>query len=82
MEKSNIIEIVMESVHAVLDDSAVVLTEDTMPEDVDGWDSVTHVNLISALEEKFGIKFSLREMMSWETIGDLARMIMEKTQDA
>lgn len=47
--------------------------------DIEGWDSLNHVVLISAIEEEFGIKFRLKELMNIESVGDLLRMIREKS---
>jgi len=82
MEKNEMVDVIAGLVRSILDENALTITEETAPEDVDGWDSVTHVNLVSALEEKYDVKLSLREMMSWETVGDLADTIIAKLQDA
>jgi acyl carrier protein len=81
MEKNEIVKVISGFVSDILDDKSLVVSEDTAPEDVDGWDSVTHVNLVTALEEKYDVKFSLREMMSWETIGDLADTLLVKVHN-
>ena len=81
MEKNEIVEVIAGTVRDIMDDKSLVISEDTAPEDVDGWDSVTHVNLVTALEEKYDVKLSLREMMSWETVGDLADTILNKVQN-
>ena len=70
-----------DSIYSILNDSTIVLTEDTAPEDVDGWDSVTHVIHVTALEEKYDVKLFLRERMCWETIGDLADIILNKVKN-
>jgi acyl carrier protein len=39
--------------------------------DVDGWDSITHAEMINAVEQHFGLKFKLREITKWENVGDM-----------
>jgi acyl carrier protein len=46
----------------VFDDPTIVLTDDMTAADVDGWDSVTHINLLIAVERGLGIKFATAEM--------------------
>jgi acyl carrier protein len=49
------------------------------PNDIDGWDSMAHLNLIAAVELRFGIKFETKELRSIKTVGDLATLIDKKT---
>jgi len=46
--------------------------------DVDGWDSLSHVNLILAVEKGFGIRFTRKEIMSFKNVGELLRCIDSK----
>ena len=62
----------------VLKNDAIVLSDEMTAEDVPGWDSLTHVVLISEIEKHFGIKFSLREMLSWKTVGRMIDGIAKK----
>jgi acyl carrier protein len=48
--------------------------------DVAGWDSLTHVTLIFAIEKQFGVRFSTRDVQALRTVGDLIRLIDRKTQ--
>ena len=62
----------------VLKNESVVLSDETTAEDVPGWDSLTHVVLISEIEKHFGIRFSIREMLSWKTVGKMLDCIQKK----
>ena len=57
----------------------VVLTDDTAPVSLPGWDSVVHINVMFSLEQEFGVQFSAREMSEIHTIGDLKALIRRKT---
>jgi acyl carrier protein len=48
--------------------------------DIDGWDSITHMKLIGAIEEKFQTDFSYKEVMSLKNIGDLIELVKSKQQ--
>ena len=55
----------------VLNDSSVTLNESTTAEDVNGWDSLSHVKIISEVEKRFKTRFSIKEMLTWKTVGDM-----------
>lgn len=62
----------------VFDDEDISVAPETTANDVDGWDSLSHVNLIVAIEGKFGIRFSQKELLSFKSVGDLLRCIESK----
>ena len=55
----------------ILDEESLNLTRETTANDVDGWDSLTHIQLIVAIEKKFKVKFSSKEILSWKNVGEL-----------
>lgn len=59
----------------VLDEPELVLLEDMTADDVEGWDSLTHVQIQVALEKQFGIKFTAKESLMWENVGDIITSI-------
>ncbi len=62
----------------VFADPEISLTPDTTANDVDGWDSMSHVNLIMAVENRFNIRFNQKEVMGFRNVGDLARCVDSK----
>lgn len=63
----------------VLDLPALELTPESNATNVDGWDSLAHVNLIVAIEKKFGIKFALGELQNLKNVGEMVELIQKKT---
>lgn len=59
----------------ILEHNNFELTETSTTEDIDGWDSLTHMIIITEIEEHFNIKFKLVDLMSMENIGELIRAI-------
>lgn len=78
MERSKILKRVEEIFREELGQNTLVLTEETTAEDVDGWDSLSHVQLVAVMEDAFGIEFSSREILSWDNVGDLISSIQKK----
>lgn len=63
---------------AVLGCPAESLSDDSKPEDVDGWDSLNHITIVMDVEEEFGIKFSTEEIVSIKSVGELRQLIDSK----
>ena len=62
----------------VFDNDDINITPEMTANDVDGWDSLSHVNLIVAIETKFGIRFSQKELLTFKNVGDLLNSIRGK----
>ena len=78
MEREDILKRVEEIFREELGQRNLVLTDETTAEDVDGWDSLSHVQLVAVMEDDFGIEFSSREILSWDNVGDLVNSIQKK----
>lgn len=62
----------------ILDEESLNLTRETTANDVEGWDSLTHIQLIVAIEKQFKIKFSSKEILSWKNVGELIDSLEDK----
>jgi len=62
----------------LLDNDSLTLTEATTAKDVEGWDSITHVLIIVAVEKKFRVKFTAGEIQQLQNVGELAALIRSK----
>lgn len=63
----------------VLEDDTIELTPETTADDVDGWDSMNHIFIVVELEKRFGVKFQAAEMEELKNIGELAKLVQQKT---
>ena len=75
MEPEVILKKVNEVFIDILDDDKIVLSPLTSADDVEGWDSLTHIQLVVAIEKHFKIRFSSLEIQSWKNIGDMISCI-------
>jgi acyl carrier protein len=62
----------------VFDDEEISIAPETTSNDIDGWDSLTHVNLITSIETRFDIRFTQKEMLKQRNVGDLMADISRK----
>ena len=54
------------------------INRETTAKDVDGWDSVAHVLLITSIEKNFEVKFSSREIVGFKNVGDIVDLLAQK----
>ena len=78
MERNEILDKVQDVFREELELDDLVLTDETTADDVEEWDSLSHVQLVVALEKAFDIKFTSREILSWDNVGDLVDCIAKK----
>lgn len=62
MTRNEIIEKVQDIFRDCFDDPSIIITDSTTPADIEGWDSIAMINIISSIETDFNIKFSLDEL--------------------
>jgi len=60
----------------VFDDEDITVNDSTVASDVDGWDSLEHINLIVAVERCFGIKFTMGETTGLKNVGEMVDKII------
>src|SRR3954447_22597022 len=65
---------------AVFADDDIVLRPETTADDVEGWDSFTHLNLMIAVEMHFGIKLRTTEVDGMANVADLAKVILSRAE--
>jgi acyl carrier protein len=66
----------------VFDNPQLNITTETTARDVPGWDSLTNINLIFAVERAFRIKFALGEIQELKNVGEMTALIHKKSQNA
>ena len=78
MDKKEIFSQLEEIYRDVLDNEDIVLTETTTADDIEEWDSLSHIQLIVAIEKAFKIKFTSLEIMKWANVGEMVNSIQAK----
>ena len=78
MERNVIIEKLTNVFHEIFKDESIVLRDDMTAEDVENWDSLTHMLMISEVEQEFQVKFKLKDLNKLKTVGDLITIVVGK----
>lgn len=79
MNTEDILSEIQDIMRDVFDLDDLVVTPNTSAEDVEEWDSLSHVRLIVAIERKFKFKFKNSELDSLKNVGDLVNVVKSKT---
>ena len=78
MTPNDVLAKVQEIFRDVLDNDEIELSFDTTADDIEEWDSLSHIQLIVAIEKEFKIKFTSKEIMSWDNVGEMLDCILQK----
>lgn len=76
-DESTILEELTPVFRKVFEDDRLVISADMSAKDVQGWDSLAHMNLILAVEERYKLRFKLKDLMKFKNIGDMCRAILQ-----
>lgn len=78
MKREEIITDLTNIFRETFNDNSIVLNDNMTANDIEGWDSLTHAIMISEVENKFSVKFKIREIISMKNVGILLDIIERK----
>ncbi len=80
MEKDMTREAVYERLNKVFqdvfDDEDITVNDATTSADIEDWDSLEHINLVAAVEQEFGIKFTMGQVVTMKNVGEMVDIIL------
>ena len=80
MSRNEVVERLNEVFQDVFDDETIHVEESTTSSDIEDWDSLEHITLISAVEREFRMKFKMGEISSMRDVGEMAQIIQERAK--
>lgn len=75
MTREEILSKVNEVFHEVFDDDSIEVTETTTAKDIEDWDSLMHITLVSEIENAFGFKFMMKDVVGMKDVGEMLDII-------
>ena len=81
MTREAVFETLNEVFRDVFDDESISVTENTTSNDIEDWDSLEHINLLAAVEQEFGVKFNMGQVVSMKNVGEMADIIISQLKD-
>lgn len=75
MNEQQIFDAVQNIFRDNFDDDSLVLTRETTADDIEDWDSLEQINLLTAIEKKFNIKFKLADVRNLKNVGNLLDLV-------
>lgn len=78
MNRTDVFNKVQEVFREVLEDEELIIKEDYNSEDIDDWDSLTHIMLVVEIEKTFNMRFLSSEISNWKDIGAMITAIESK----
>lgn len=74
----DVLEQVNEIFKDILDNDQIVINEETTADDVEEWDSLSHIMLVVAVEKHFKIRFTASEIGGFKNVGEMCQAILRK----
>ena len=62
----------------VFDDESITVNDETTSDDIEDWDSLEHINLIAAVEQEFGVKFNMGQVVSMKNVREMVDIILSQ----
>ena len=62
-------------------DEDIILFPETTAKDIEDWDSLEHINIIHAVEKRFGMKFKMGEISTMKCVGEMVDIILSRTAE-
>ena len=78
MTREEVFEKLNEVFRDVFDDEDISVAESTNSENIEDWDSLSHINLVVAVEKEFGVKFSMGETQKMKNVGEMVDIILQR----
>lgn len=71
----SVLERINKIFRTVFDNEKLVVTEETSADDIEGWDSLQHINILAMLEKEFQVELDIEQIISLENVGDMVRAV-------
>ena len=81
MTRKELFDGVQDIFRDIFDEDNLIINNTTSSDEIEDWDSLNHINLVSAIEKEFKIKFAFGELVTMKDVGTMIDIILIKTND-
>ncbi len=78
MSREEILNKISEIIREEFEDDSIVISEETVAKDIEGWDSLAHLSILHEIEESFNVKFTMAEVQGFKNIGEIINSVSSK----
>jgi len=76
MTQQDVLQQVQQVIREELDNDDVAVTPETVADDIEDWDSLTNIQIMMALQKKFGVKFTALQINGFKNVGEICNCIL------
>lgn len=80
MDKEKVTARLNEVFQDVFDDEDIRISDETTADDIEAWDSLEHISLISAVEKAFKMRFTMKEVSGMKNVGEMINILCERAK--
>jgi len=78
MTRDQLLNQVQDIFRDIFDEEDIVISYETVADDIEDWDSLEHINIITSVEKHFKIKFAMNEVSGFKNVGNMIDTILNK----
>ena len=78
MNREKVFYVVQSIFRDIFDEEELIINDSTNSDDIEDWDSLNHINLVSSIEREFKIKFALGELLELKDVGAMIELMLKK----
>ena len=78
MTRDELLNQVQDIFRDIFDEEDIVISYETVADDIEDWDSLEHINIITSVEKHFKIKFAMNEVSGFKNVGNMIDTILNK----
>ena len=78
MNREKVFDEVQNIFRDIFDEEQLIINDTTNSDDIEDWDSLNHINLVSSIEREFKIKFALGELLALKDVGAMIDLMLKK----
>lgn len=81
MDKQELLKELNKIFIEVFDEEEILINENTIPDDIEDWDSLMQISLVTEIETRFKVKFKIEEVVNMNSVGEILNMVMKHLEE-